>query len=223
MTGFSDAAWARITGLRHAIHDLPFNRELAAGTLAPERFQGYITQDALYLGQYARCLAIAASKAPDADTLGAFAHYALGALSVEQALHERYFAEFGLAPSTLAQAEPAPDCLAYTSFLLATAYHEGWEVLVAALLPCFWIYWDVGRAIKTRAAHDNPYRAWIETYADPAFGAAVEAVKIAVDKAAAGASAATRARMLAAFIRSSQYEWLFWDGAYQRRGWPVGA
>jgi len=30
-----------------------------------------------------------------------------------------------------------------------------------------------------------------------------------------------RAKMLAAFSRSSQYEWLFWDGAYQRRGWPV--
>ena len=29
-----------------------------------------------------------------------------------------------------------------------------------------------------------------------------------------------RARMMTAFIRSTQYEWLFWDGAYQRRGWP---
>jgi thiaminase/transcriptional activator TenA len=26
--------------------------------------------------------------------------------------------------------------------------------------------------------------------------------------------------MIAAFVRACQYEWLFWDGAYQRRGWP---
>jgi thiaminase/transcriptional activator TenA len=26
--------------------------------------------------------------------------------------------------------------------------------------------------------------------------------------------------MLAAFTRACQYEWLFWDGAYQCRGWP---
>jgi thiaminase/transcriptional activator TenA len=26
--------------------------------------------------------------------------------------------------------------------------------------------------------------------------------------------------MLAAFVRACQYEWLFWDGAYQRRRWP---
>ena len=30
----------------------------------------------------------------------------------------------------------------------------------------------------------------------------------------------TRAAMLAAFVRACQYEWLFWDGAYQRRSWP---
>jgi thiaminase len=26
--------------------------------------------------------------------------------------------------------------------------------------------------------------------------------------------------MMTAFIRSTQYEFLFWDGAYQQRGWP---
>jgi thiaminase/transcriptional activator TenA len=27
--------------------------------------------------------------------------------------------------------------------------------------------------------------------------------------------------MMTAFIRCTQHEWLFWDGAYQQRGWPV--
>jgi thiaminase len=27
--------------------------------------------------------------------------------------------------------------------------------------------------------------------------------------------------MLAAFRRSAQYEWLFWDGAWRQRGWPA--
>jgi thiaminase (transcriptional activator TenA) len=27
--------------------------------------------------------------------------------------------------------------------------------------------------------------------------------------------------MLKAFVRSAQYEYLFWDGAYQRRCWPT--
>jgi thiaminase/transcriptional activator TenA len=119
------------------------------------------------------------------------------------------------------EAGASPDCLSYTSFLLATAYHEPWEVLMAALLPCFWIYWDVGNAIAAEAEADNKYRAWIDTYSDAGFGDAVRAVIAATDKAAADTTDAIRARMMTAFIRSSQYEYLFWDGAYQLRGWPV--
>jgi thiaminase/transcriptional activator TenA len=221
MIRFSEQAWQDTQALRAAIHALPFNRELAAGTLARNRFQHYIMQDAVYLGQFSRALALAAAKAPDVATLQSFAQSALGAVAVEHALHERYLRAFGVDPATLATAEPAPDCLAYTSFLLATAYHERWELLIAALLPCFWIYWDVGCAIADKTVPDNPYQAWIATYADPRFGEAVQAVIATADRAAKAASAALRGRMLAAFTRASQYEWLFWDGAYQCRVWPA--
>ncbi len=171
-------------------------------------------------GSASRPISFRTRSIPDTATLQSFAQSALGAVAVEKALHERYLQAFGIDPAGLAEAEPLPDCLAYTSFLLAAAYHEPWEVLVAALLPCFWIYWDVGCAIARTAAPDNPYRAWIDTYADERFGEAVRAVIATSDRAAAAATEATRAKMLAAFVRACQYEWLFWDGAYQRRLWP---
>jgi thiaminase/transcriptional activator TenA len=217
---FSNEAWERTARLREAIHRLPFNTELAAGSLARDRFQAYIIQDSLYLGRFSRALAITAAKAPDSDTMHSFAQSALSAVSVEQALHGRYLREFGVGPAQLGKAEASPDCLAYTSYLIAAAYHEPWEVLVAALLPCFRIYWDVGCAIAQTAAPGNPYRAWIDTYADERFGKAVETAVAIGDRAAAAVTAVTRAAMIAAFVRACQYEWLFWDGAYQRRNWP---
>src|SRR6266849_11015294 len=174
MMRFSEEAWEGTAALRAAIHRLPFNTELAAGSLRPERFRFYIMQDALYLAQYSRVLSLAAAKAPDTTSSQIFGHSALGAIAVEQRLHEHYLREFGIEPAAVAAAEPAPDCLAYTSFLLAAAHQEPWEVLVAALLPCFRIYWEVGCAIASQAAPDNPYRAWIDTYADPGFGEAVQ-------------------------------------------------
>jgi thiaminase (transcriptional activator TenA) len=218
---FSEEAWARTAALRAAIGRLPFNTELAAGTLAPERFRFYILQDAVYLGEYARVLAVAAAKAPAAATVQVFAGDAVQAIAVEQALHGRYLAEFGVSPEMAAAAEPAPDCLAYTSFLLATAHQQPWPVLVAALLPCFWIYWDVASDIVRGAAPDNRYQAWIDTYADPRFGDAVKTVIDIADRAAANTSPDVPAAMVAAFTRSAQYEYLFWDGAYHQRGWPV--
>lgn len=218
MIGFCDKAWQRTAELRTAIDDLEFNKELTAGTLDQTRFEFYITQDALYLEQYARILLMAGARGPDSATLKLFAESALEAVAVEQALHSQYLTQFGADPS---KATPSPDCLNYTSFLLATAYHGPWEVLMAALLPCFWIYWDVGNTISRKAAPDNKYRAWIDTYSDDRFGATVRAVMAATDSAASATTSLVRSRMMTAFIQSSQYEYLFWDGAYKLRRWAV--
>jgi thiaminase (transcriptional activator TenA) len=218
MSSFCDRAWQGTTELRAAIQGLPFNRELAMGTLSRNRFHFYIAQDALYLDQYARILAMAGARGPDGATLRLFAESALEAVAVEQALHGQYLSQFDAT-----SVEVSPDCLGYTSFLLATAYHEPWEVLMAALLPCFWIYWDVGNTIARESGPNDPYRAWIDTYSDEGFGNAVRAVIAATDKAAEGTTDVVRARMMTAFVRSSQFEYLFWDGAYHLRGWPVGA
>jgi thiaminase/transcriptional activator TenA len=107
------------------------------------------------------------------------------------------------------------------SFLLATAFAEPYEVLLGALLPCFWIYAEVGRDIHGRAAPDNPYRAWIDTYAGDDFHAAVRATIAATDEAATDASPQLRARMHDAFTRATQLEWIFWDSAYRLERWPV--
>src|SRR5215203_3943718 len=44
--GYSGQAWARNADLYEAIRTMPFNAELAAGSLSEERFRHYITQDA---------------------------------------------------------------------------------------------------------------------------------------------------------------------------------
>src|SRR3982074_3218829 len=96
MMRFRDEAWQQNERLREAIHRLPFNTELAAGTLSRPRVSFYIAQDAIYLGQYARVLAIAAAKAPEIATLQAGAYSVLVTVAVEQDLHGRYLREFGV-------------------------------------------------------------------------------------------------------------------------------
>jgi thiaminase/transcriptional activator TenA len=221
MTTFTERAWTESSGLYGQILDLPFNRELAAGTLSQERFQFYITQDALYLTQYARALAAAAAKAPDIDSMRFFAKASETALIVERALHGGFFEKFGIDPAEAAAAEPSPACFGYTNFLLATAVTGGYAELTAAILPCFWFYWQVGKHIAGIARPGNPYQAWIDTYADPGFGEAVTTAIALTDRAAEGASGAEALAMLRAFKRSAQYEWMFWDSAYRREAWPV--
>jgi thiaminase (transcriptional activator TenA) len=218
---FSRAAWDRNAGTYEIIRTLPFNAELAAGTLSETRFKHYITQDAHYLIGFGRALAIAAAKAPDADRIVQFAKSAEGAIVVERALHHSFFIQYRIGPQAFAQTPLSPACHHYVSFLLATAYAEPYEVVLGALLPCFWIYAEVGRDIHARAAASNPYQAWIDTYAGEEFHAAVRAVIAATDEAATSASPALRERMHDAFTRAAQLEWMFWDSAYRMEAWRV--
>jgi TENA/THI-4/PQQC family len=71
------------------------------------------------------------------------------------------------------------------------------------------------------AASDNPYRAWIDTYAGEAFDAAVNTMIATTDVVGCEQAEATRAAMHAAFTRATQLEWMFWDSAYRREVWPV--
>jgi len=220
-TPFSRAAWDKNAQVYEVIRAMPFNAELAAGTLSEARFKHYITQDAHYLIGFGRALTLAAAKAPDPDRVVQFAKSAEGAIVVERALHGSFFRQYGITPEVFGQTPLSPACHHYVSFLIATAYGEPYEVLLGALLPCFWIYAEVGRDIHARAAPGNPYQAWIDTYAGEEFHTAVRAVIAATDEAAAGASSQARAKMHAAFARAAQLEWIFWDSAYRLERWPV--
>ena len=58
---FSTEAWARKLPLYEKIVAMPFNAELAAGTLAEDRFRHYMIQDAHYLEGFARALSLASA------------------------------------------------------------------------------------------------------------------------------------------------------------------
>ena len=199
----------------------PFIRELSAGTLSRERFQFYMVQDALYLTEFSRVLSLAAAGAPDPETMMRLDESARNALIVERTLHETFIAEFETGADAALRAEMAPTCFSYTNFLLATAHRSSFEVVLAAVLPCFWIYWEVGKFIRAEAAPANPYQRWIDTYGDESFGERVAEVIASADEMAAGAAPAVRDAMARVFRRASQLEWMFWDGAYRLESWPV--
>ena len=221
VTLFSAAAWQRNQPLYQKILEMPFNTELAAGTLTDSRFRHYMIQDAHYLEGFARALSLASSKGLNADHVVHFAGAAQTAIVVERSLHADYFSRFGISPADFAATEPTPACEHYVSYLLSVAALRSFEVTLAALLPCFWIYREVGKHILAHAAAPNPYQAWIDTYAGVEFDKAVDAVIAVTDAVAANASPTGLVAMHHAFSRATQLDWMFWDSAYQLRSWPV--
>jgi thiaminase (transcriptional activator TenA) len=218
---FTTALWQSIDGIYAAILRHPFVRGLTDGSLPRESFRFYVVQDALYLREFARALSLAAARSPQDDWIIMFNEHAAGALRVERALHEGFFDEFGLSAADIAATPPAPTNLAYTSYLLAVANAAGFHETIAALLPCYWIYWEVGKELERAGSPDALYARWIGTYASKEFGALVSAVLAATDATAGRLSDSDRDAMRRHFLVTSRYEWMFWDMGYKQERWPV--
>ena len=203
---FTQEAWARNSALFQATLEMPFNRELADGTLSIERFRHYMIQDAHYLVGFGRALAVAAARADDSDTVVQLAAAAQEAVVGERELHNGFMKQHGVTPEQFAATPLSPTAEHYTSYLLATAWGEPWPVAMAALLPCFWIYAEVGRDIHARSKPGNPWQAWVDTYAAEEFHEAVARMRDTLDRIAAATTPAMREHMHA---------------AYRLEAWPV--
>ena len=219
---FTAELWSGIEGTYEAILDHPFLVELADGSLERAAFGFYVVQDAHYLREYARALSIAAARAPAEADIAMFNEHAGGAIAAERSLHASFFAELGWSEEDVARTPMAPTTLAYTSYLLATAYGGSFSDLLGAVLPCYWIYWKVGKALLAQGSPDPLYARWIEAYGGEEFGDVVRAVLALTDRLGPELSSAQRSSAARHFATTSRYEWMFWDMGYHRERWPVG-
>lgn len=201
--------WDGIAAIRADTEALGFIRTLADGTLDRAHFLEYVVQDSIYLCAYARVLARLSEIAPSPEEQGFWARSAHAAIMGELELHR---ARLGDADDR-AGATPLPSATTngYVNHLLA-ASTRGYAEAVAAVLPCFWMYADLGARLvngdidaRARSAQ-HPYAEWIATYDNAEFAADTETAIGYVSAAAAAATPEIRERMWRAFAASAGWE-----------------
>jgi thiaminase/transcriptional activator TenA len=221
--GFCDEVREKADHIWDAIYGHPFVTGIGDGSLPLEKFKFYICQDYVFLIDYGKVFALAATKPSDPDTMGRFALFLHETLNVEMSLHRSYANQFGISPEVLNRTKPSAATLAYTGYLLRAAHQGTLGELSAALLPCMWSYSDIGRRLADRGEPEGQqhYVEWIRMYASQEFADAAGWTKELTDKLAAQTGTEERVRMEEAFIISSKYEYMFWDMAYRMEEWPI--
>ncbi|MBL3658825.1 thiaminase II [Fulvivirga sediminis] len=215
---WTDKTWKTIAPIYQKIIEMPFIKELQNGTLPLEKFQFYMGQDSFYLENFARSLAVIGARTESVDHALDFIRFAEGAIVVEKALHDSYFQEFGLT----SRGKIEPTTHHYIHFLKSSSALDQVEVAMAAVLPCFWIYQEVGNYIyKNQQAENNPYQKWIDTYAGDEFEGLVIKAKAICDSVADNCTEAQQQKMTEAFIAASRLEFMFWNSAYRLESWEV--
>jgi thiaminase/transcriptional activator TenA len=206
------------------LHAHPFIRELAAGTLPVEKFRFYVEQNLLYLPEYARAMAIGASKADDLEAMQLFAADLANILENEIPENRellRRVLELG-AEDRGGAACMAPANVAYTGFLVSTALQGGAREIMAAIVPCTWSYGDIASSLVAEGlVHDQPvYGEWIRFFGEPGYAEVVDRMKADLEAIVAGASEAELERLSELFTTSARLERAFWDMAYGLAQWP---
>lgn len=207
---FTAALWAATGDVLAEILDSGFIQALGSGTLSREEFFFYLDQDAQYLRQYSRALASLSTAAPDAPAQVEWAQSAAQCLVVEAELHRSYL---GGKLSETGVSAPSPVTMAYTDFLLARVLSEDYVVGVAAVLPCYWLYAEIGLILAAQNHAEHPYREWLETYSGEDFLSGTTKAIARVEAAMAGAGPEQRVDAARAYLSACVHEREFFDQA----------
>ena len=195
----------------------PFVLGLRDGSLPQPAFRRYLTQDYLFLIQFARAYALVGFKATTvADLHAASAGFA--AILAELPLHVAYCAAWGLTEADMAAQPEALETVAYTRFVLDCGAQGDVLDLYAALAPCVLGYAAIGEALGPLRTHDNPYAAWIDTYAGSDYQQAAAAMVLTLDRLWAERGGENRlAALQRTFDTAVRLETEFWA-----MGWAAG-
>lgn len=217
---FTDDLWSAISAIYTKTLVHPFLRGLVDGSLARSRFEFYLLQDGWYLRAFGQALSLLAAKAPREEWAIALNEHAAIALKTERMLHETILASYGLSRDAIQQAKPSPSNYAYTNHLLASTHHRPFPEGLGAVLPCYWIYWEVGKELQKQGSKDPDYQHWIDQYAGEDFGKVVRDVLGMMNEEAVRLDAISRQAVTDLFVLSARYEFMFWDMAWREEGWP---
>ena len=108
--------------------------------------------------------------------------------------------------------------MAYTDFLIARSHADDYVVGAAAVLPCYWLYAEIGLILAKQNHAEHPYTDWLDTYSGEGFLAGTAKAIARVEAAMAGAGPDQQQVAAQTYLSACVHEREFFDQA-TRRGW----
>jgi thiaminase/transcriptional activator TenA len=220
-TGWTGRLWADIEDTYAAILEHPFIRGLTTGDLPPEAFFYFISQDAEYVREFGKAITLLGSKAPTFDLVTFLTEHASKGLLAESTLHQQLVADLGGDPAALADIPASPTTLAYTSYVTSTVYRGDFADGLAVIMPCIWIYAEVGRYLGMKGSPNPVFQRWIDMYSGSDYLDECNAALAWTDVVGSQLTAPQEERARRHFRVAARYEYMFWDAAWQREAWPL--
>ncbi len=204
-------AWNAINPILNRIKKHPFLMEMAAGSLPLHKFTRYLQQDRIYLSNYSVEFFKLAEMLPEGEMKDLFSQFAHDGMEAEEMMQNQLAQKYGCPDAPALQGT-----LDYMNFTRKFIDSEDLSLSMAAMLPCMWVYNEVGKYIMSieENGRENPYHEWISCYSSEMMDEGVKNTITLVNEMAAKESPQRRAAMRNAFVTATELEWRFWDQVY---------
>lgn len=197
--------------LYHAIIGHPLVKGMAGATLPLPVFRNYIIQDCLYLKSYTEFLRVLAARSTRGAEREMLQRHLRGSAAAEVALHQSFFPLLDISHTMLEAAKTFPGCAQNAQFLKETSLSAPIHSALAAIIPCYRSYLEMGRKVVSHKPDHMIYSKWAALYSSPEYEADVLEIERAAD---ARATAETKLDMETFYSRGCRLEVGFLDAVW---------
>lgn len=219
---FSEYLRQEASQILAATYAHPFIQGIAEGNLGADQLKHYVKQDFEYLNSMIKSRGLAISRCESREDMEMFHKSIAYVLYDEGKAHENLCRVAGVDYEELQGFPLAPSAHQYISHMIATAATGSVGDIIAATLPCPWMYLEIGRQLvqEVNPEPTHPFYDWITIYGKED-SAAVDRYFARLDEIAEESSQAAKDRMRDLFMTSCRMEYMFFDMAYRLEEWPV--
>ena len=200
---------------RRANFDHPFVQELGKGILPLNKFQYYLKQDYVFLINYCKVLALAASKSPSESMMKRWVSLLNETLNSEMDLHRNFCKDFGISISNLEKTIADTSTKNYCDFLIENANQNSEKFIAVSLLPCQWGYQEIAQNfVKNKFETDSFHKIWIDSYSSQEYQDVTNWLINHVDEIGKNSNNKEVEKYKQLFRSGIEYEIGFWDSAW---------
>lgn len=222
------AAWrCEAEPIFRAIRQHSFVQGIASGALPQQTLIHYVQQDTQYLRIYGKVYGLALAKAQTPQQMRVFYDRLGPLLDGELIPHKNLCRVAGIAYEEVMHesVEQAPTAHHYANHMLSVASLGTLGEILAVLLPCHWVYVDIGKFLMQAVNHstDHPFYDWMAFYASDGMQAGLDELTEILDHVAMDVGEYERRGMRQAFLDGCRLEYKFFDMAYRVEVWPAAS
>jgi thiaminase/transcriptional activator TenA len=201
------------------IVDHIFINEIYNDTLPTEKFIYYLLQDHYFLYAFSKFLQSAKLRTNDHKMREWLEILSFNTINFEMKMQRDLLHSLGVTPPVdLASIIPSKTTRDYISFLVGVLSVGKFSEIISAMAPCPWTYLEISQKLSRVSISNKAYKSWVEFYSSDESYKQVEKIQQILNLLSEEEDEHYRQKMIYHFVEACNYEFHFWEMAYNLEG-----